>query len=342
MTSQSTWTFDEIMNEGERVTHLNKDYLFYAHLAIYNFAAQFCRGADVLDVGSGAGYGPAHLATAGAKTVMGLDASSKAVEFSRQHFSLPNLEYRCMPAEAINGFAPASFDFIFTSNTLEHIPDVYGFMRHAWRLLRPEGKLLIGVPPINSDAAMALNLQNPYHINIWSPRQWYHTVSQFFTRVDCYSHWVGQVGGTLTPEQINGSAPLTEKDFIFAPTTLDAYYSQGSYTVILLAHGCRPEHELPAVGAAVKFIDDSFTRTVGYISPSLRRRLAQYLPPAQPPPKAHVQIPVHPRILRLHDVYERYQERLQILLSSGGISGVIRAGIAFFVKRFRKLLGRAG
>lgn len=340
MTHQTTWTFDEIMNEGERVTHLNKNYLFYAHLAIYDFAAQFCQGARVLDVGSGAGYGPAHLAAAGAASVLGLDASSIAVEFSRQHFPLPNVGYLCMPAEAMQDLEPASFDFIFTSNTLEHVPDVYGFLRGAWRLLKPDGRLLIGVPPINSEAAIVYNLQNPYHINIWSPRQWHHAVSQFFAHIDLYSHWVGEVGGTLTDEQINGRVPMTEKDFIFAPTTLEAYYSQGSYTVILLAHAPRPENELPAQGATVDFIDDSFTRPLGYIDPDLRRRLAQYFPPESPQPEADHQKPQNPPFLRLQSAYERYRERLHFLYDTGGTMGVIRAGSAMAEKRLKRLFRR--
>jgi hypothetical protein len=48
---------DEIMNKGERVTHLYPNDCYYGHLSIYYFALQFCQGGTVLDAGSGAGYG---------------------------------------------------------------------------------------------------------------------------------------------------------------------------------------------------------------------------------------------------------------------------------------------
>ena len=49
------------------------------HLARYLFAAERVAGRRVLDLGSGAGYGAAVLRSAGAATVLGVDADAAAV-----------------------------------------------------------------------------------------------------------------------------------------------------------------------------------------------------------------------------------------------------------------------
>ena len=77
------------MDGGERVTHLYPNDCFVAHRSLYHFVVPFIADATVLDAGSGAGYGAAHLADHGARQVLGVDASPKAVAFSRHHFPPP-------------------------------------------------------------------------------------------------------------------------------------------------------------------------------------------------------------------------------------------------------------
>ena len=111
---------DQVSDNGERVSHLVKDFAFYGHLSIYDFATQFCRDAVVLDAGTGAGYGAAHLADAGARHVTGVDLSHKAVEFSKHHYQRSNLDFEVADLERL-AFPTDTFDFIYTSNTLEHV-----------------------------------------------------------------------------------------------------------------------------------------------------------------------------------------------------------------------------
>src|SRR5207244_2767236 len=81
----SHWTVEKITDAGERVTHLFPNDCYVAHLSIYRLVRASVAGAAVLDAGSGAGYGAAYLARHGAREVRGIDASPKAVAFSRQH-----------------------------------------------------------------------------------------------------------------------------------------------------------------------------------------------------------------------------------------------------------------
>lgn len=270
------WTAQDIADDGERVSPLKKDFAYYGHLSIYHFAIPYCAAACVLDVGCGAGYGSALLAGRGAQRVHGIDASAKAVEFCRDYFCADNLEFSHMPAESITGFSPHHFDFIYTSNTLEHVSNVKVFLQTARNLLKPGGRLLIAVPPITNDQLLYLNLMNPYHVNLWSPRQWHFAIGQYFSQVTPVLHGVETIGGEPQQEHLMSQSALDEKVFKFAAGTVDDMYRMYTLTAIFVAEKPRAREDCPREAAPLVFIDDSFSRPVGYVDPRLRRRLHTY------------------------------------------------------------------
>jgi len=253
------WNLVEVTDGGERVTHLYPNDCFYAHLSIYQFAAQYSQGKLVLDAGSGAGYGSAYLADHGATFVWGIDVSGRPVAFSQQEFSRYNLSYRRMDLETIAGFPPATFDVIFTSNTLEHVPNVEAFFRGAWRLLKPDGVLIVAVPPIINDWLREANLANLTHLNIWTPRQWQYALDQFFGEVQPYSHLPANPDLPIDFSNPPELAVVTEDDFAFAPVATEDFFTIASLTAIFVARKPRPEGDLPPAGS-LAFVDDSFTR----------------------------------------------------------------------------------
>src|ERR1051326_6605657 len=79
---------------GERVIPGEVDIdLMNEHMARYAFAARLARGKRVLDAGCGAGYGSAELARS-AGTVVGIDCAAEAIEYAREHYGLPNLQFQ--------------------------------------------------------------------------------------------------------------------------------------------------------------------------------------------------------------------------------------------------------
>jgi len=274
---------EDISDRGERVSHLIQDAGYFAHLSIYDFALQYCRGGQVLDAGSGAGYGSAYLADRGARRVWGIDASAKAVAFSRHHFQRDNVSFQEMSLERIDGFTPHSFDLIYTSNTLEHVTNVMDFLRAAWSLLKPDGALLAAVPPITDDRLEYLNLINPYHVNLWTPRQWAHALGLYFADIAPVLHGVVHAGADFKPEHFTPASTLTEKSFVFTPGTIDDMYRMFTLTAIFVARRPRPDSQVPAADAPLAFVDGSYTRPVGYIDPAQRVRLKKYFDMPAPP-----------------------------------------------------------
>lgn len=251
---------NEITNEGERVTHLYPNTCYKAHLSIYQFALRFCGGKRVLDAGSGCGYGANYLAEKGADSVTGIDFSQTAVAFSKQYFRRGNLCYHEMDLQNIEGFPPETFDFIFTSNVLEHIADVPAFLQVAHRLLTPHGIMLVAVPPITNAESRQANLDNPYHLNIWSPRQWHYVLSQYFEEIECFRHHIELPNYDLdfsdTPET---SIPVIE-DFQFLPISIELLNQIGALTAVFVVRRKNSDQSLPHFNSFCPMIDDSFTR----------------------------------------------------------------------------------
>lgn len=277
------WDVQEISDQGERVTHLAPDHVFYGHLSIYHFAFQYVRGAAILDAGSGSGYGSAYLADSGAKHVTGLELNARAVEFSRYHFQRPNLDYQVMDLGDMHGLPPRHFDLIFSSNTLEHVPGIRNFFHSAWELLKPGGTLLLAVPPVTDQRLEYLNLINPYHLHIWSPRQWSEVLQGYFGEVTPYLHGVGEIGQDFAPEHY-GLNKINQQSFAFKPGTLEDMYKSFTLTAIFLAHSPLPEEQIPAPSAPIQFVDGSYSRPAGYIDSQIKHKLRRYFKAGQAKP----------------------------------------------------------
>lgn len=134
------------------------------------------------------------------------------------------------------------------------------FLRAAAGLLTPAGTLVVAVPPITDERLRSLNLSNPYHLNIWSPRQWEHTLGLYFEALTPVLHGVGRLGADFQPEHPTSASTLSEVDFVFGPGSVQAMYEGFTLTAIFQAR--RPRHSTawPEPGTPLTFVDDSFTR----------------------------------------------------------------------------------
>jgi glycosyltransferase involved in cell wall biosynthesis len=255
----SSWTENAIRDNGERVTHLFPNDCYYAHLSIYNFARAHCINLTVLDAGSGAGYGTAYLANNGAKEVWGIDVDEQSISFSNHYFTKKNLKYEHMDLQDLSNLPSAYFDIVFTSNVLEHLPDVHAFLCSVVRVIKSEGALIVAVPPVTDEVLKQANVDNDYHLNIWSPRQWYYTIGQYFSEVHCYRHHFEKKGVKLNLDNLPKQSKVNEQDFLFTPVSCDDFYKMGTITVIFIARKpkAREQTSLPPTPL---FIDDSFTR----------------------------------------------------------------------------------
>ena len=128
--------------DGERVNPDFQDANFVNHRKVYQFIVQWVTNKIVLDVGCGTGYGTAILAEH-AKKVTGIDYSNAAIRFAKRRYSKP--DFRVMNAQELR-FPDASFDFVFSSENFEHLPDQATHLLELRRVLKNGGICFIATP----------------------------------------------------------------------------------------------------------------------------------------------------------------------------------------------------
>ena len=100
-------------------------------------------GLSVLDIGCGAGgIDIALVGTHDAGFVTGIDVEDTVLAHARGLVDRAALQGRIGCVKVVPGplpFAPASFDVVFSKDSIVHIPDKHALMREVFRVLRPGG-----------------------------------------------------------------------------------------------------------------------------------------------------------------------------------------------------------
>lgn len=155
--------FIEKINPGSKDAHyysINYSYLCY--VALYQFAAAFCKGHKVLDAASGLGFG-SYLLSQTATDVTGFEIVGEDVDFATRSYKKNNLAFIHGDATATN-FAENFFSRIVSLETFEHIPPEKAviFLNELYRVLQPGGLLIFSTP--NRDVYSQIS-QTPDHVN---------------------------------------------------------------------------------------------------------------------------------------------------------------------------------
>ncbi len=173
---------------GERLLPWDLQYPpnHYEHLQRYYFAAQFAAGREILDLGSGEGYGADILAVV-ATQVTGIDISPEAVEWALQKYRRPNLRYACGSATDIPISGKSIFDLVVCFEMIEHIGDQQALLREVKRLLKPGGLLIVSTPnkAVYTDEPQ---YHNPFHVRELYIPDFQRLIESFFP----YASYMGQ------------------------------------------------------------------------------------------------------------------------------------------------------
>jgi ubiquinone/menaquinone biosynthesis C-methylase UbiE len=155
-------------------------FMFQAHLFGYRHFLSLAQPRwDVVDVGSGEGYG-ADLIAQSCRSCTGIDYSAEAIEHARHRYSRDNLRFEQGLATQLP-VADCSTDAVTSLQVIEHIDDVRGYLIEIHRILRPGGLVYITTP--NRLVLSQEVLDNEFHVRDYSPDELHREVSAVFADV---------------------------------------------------------------------------------------------------------------------------------------------------------------
>ena len=146
---------------GERTVPglAEENYWFRRHEVVYRRLADRCVGRDVLEAGSGEGYG-ADLIADVARHVIGLDYDESAVAHVRARY--PRVDMRQGNLAELP-LPSASIDVVVNFQVIEHLWDQGQFVAECLRVLRPSGVLLMSTPNRITFSPGLDTPVNPFH-----------------------------------------------------------------------------------------------------------------------------------------------------------------------------------
>ena len=146
---------------GERTVPgiAEENYWFRRHEVVYLDLLQRCAGKDVLEAGSGEGYG-ADMIAGVAASVTGVDYDTSAVEHVRARYPRVTMIQGNL---ADLPLPDGSVDVVVNFQVIEHLWDQPQFLRECVRVLRRGGELLISTPNRITFSPGRDTPLNPFH-----------------------------------------------------------------------------------------------------------------------------------------------------------------------------------
>ena len=139
------------------------------------------RGVKVLDLGCGTGRHAIWLASCGAR-VTAVDFSEGMLAAARTKPGADAIEFVTHDLSQPLPFADETFDLVVSGLVLEHIPDLDGFFREAWRVLNPTGRAVISaMHPAMFLRGTQARFRDPGSGERVAPGSYPHSVGAFVT-----------------------------------------------------------------------------------------------------------------------------------------------------------------
>ena len=154
-------------------------------LARYRFAGSLVSGKVVLDVACDRGYGTAHLLRSGARRVVGVDISERALDYARQQSFHQGINFIRAEASRLP-FKEGSFQVIVSFETLEHLTESDKFLSEVARNLSQSGFFILSTPNRRVFSPFFRSSYSPLHQKEYTLGELVALLRRYFARIDFF------------------------------------------------------------------------------------------------------------------------------------------------------------
>jgi SAM-dependent methyltransferase len=157
-----------------------EEYLLYLrHRFAYEYTKSRIRPTDeVVEVGSGEGYGTSLLSETAAR-VVGLDIDEATVEHASGKYASDKVGFALYDGNTIP-FPDNTFDLAVSFQVIEHIRDDAGHVAQICRILKPGGILVLTTPNRNYRLLPGQKPWNRFHVREYDRQQLQATLRRSF------------------------------------------------------------------------------------------------------------------------------------------------------------------
>lgn len=162
-------------------------------LGRYAFAGvMFCRGAEVLDTGSGIGWG-AFLVSHFVRNVTAFDIDPHLASFCKEIWPATNVTWCTGDMRDLSFLGDARYEVVLGMEVVEHLTrdDGERYFREVSRVLCPGG-VFVGTStfPASIDEAQAMADSNPYHLHIFTHDEMLEILFRHFSNATIIGRWM--------------------------------------------------------------------------------------------------------------------------------------------------------
>lgn len=181
--------FGPLKFTGERVIEgATPQRVWLDHVARYIFAGRYVKGKNVLDIACGTGYGLKILYDAGVAKGVGVDISTDTIDYACAEYGRTGLEFKVGNILNID-FSEDYFDVVICFETIEHVQSQEKAFMELWRVLKPNGLLIISTPNRKmTSPGRSINESpyNPFHAIEYFSNEFVSVLGNYFEILEVY------------------------------------------------------------------------------------------------------------------------------------------------------------
>lgn len=130
---------------GERMQNHKESDIYKLHMGRYDFALQYAKGKNTLDIACGTGYGTEFLGSV-ASRVVGADIDEVTIKYCRSKYQGEKITFKTIHPNILHDEFVGVFDLVVSFETIEHADKPMDFLDNLLKYVKEGGIVVLSTP----------------------------------------------------------------------------------------------------------------------------------------------------------------------------------------------------